>query len=403
VEVDLALEQTPTPEHYADWTFDELPATLPTLAILAEEQGPHVPAAEGEEGPVPGLVTSGAGFADSPDAEVIAGGLHSKGADYVAIGRQGHVLMWGFAGTPDEMTDAGRAVFLNALAYVTRFRGEPILTHRVAESRDAVGETLALVDDAEPERRAEMLRYRFGDAPAGLTLGRSARQQWFDAMRPYLWQPDPAGPFAVDVDAQALGVANDDPNLLRRCVEDMEAGRHVTRATALLERYTRLRHADASGWRAWLDGHGDDLFFSDVGGYRFRSRRGDARPHAKGSGPRTSADVVDVRLDAWSRAGDTHGRLALRIEPGWHVYAPNAREPAVTKLRVEPASGASFVEPPTLPPPARGHASGHFTIPLRPEVAGDELTLALSYQACTETYCLPPVSGESVTARVKRY
>ena len=70
-------------------------STMPMWRVQTELQG------DGSGLPW-GLVSSGWSFEDSPDAEVIAGGLNTKGPGSVAIGRHGPFLEWGFALSPSK-------------------------------------------------------------------------------------------------------------------------------------------------------------------------------------------------------------------------------------------------------------------------------------------------------------
>jgi hypothetical protein len=63
-----------------------------------------------------GMVSHGEGFNDSPDAEAISGGVCLKNAEAVALGRQGNYFMWGFAASPDYMSDEAKDVFVNAVS-----------------------------------------------------------------------------------------------------------------------------------------------------------------------------------------------------------------------------------------------------------------------------------------------
>ena len=68
-----------------------------------------------------GMVSRPGGFEDSPEAEIISGGVSGKTWDAVAIGRHGNFLHWGFAASPDDMTEEARDVFANAcLLYTSR-------------------------------------------------------------------------------------------------------------------------------------------------------------------------------------------------------------------------------------------------------------------------------------------
>src|SRR5262249_2684640 len=80
--------------------------------------------------------------------------------------------------------------------------------------------------------------------------------------------------FVVDEDVKQLGASNRKVDLLDRCVALLEAGKQPEVARRVLERYTTEKFADAREWRAWLDKNRDRLFFSDVGGFKFRINPG---------------------------------------------------------------------------------------------------------------------------------
>src|SRR5262245_61964001 len=82
-----------------------------------------------------GMVADGHGFEDSPDCERISGGVNSKGARAVAIGRQANMLMWGFYGAPDRMTEPAKRAFLNAIVYMRQFDGQVPLVEKKGEGR----------------------------------------------------------------------------------------------------------------------------------------------------------------------------------------------------------------------------------------------------------------------------
>lgn len=72
----------------------------------------------------PGLVSSRENFIGTKNAEVISGGCNGKGPTSVAIGRHGNFMLWGFSGSPDEMTESARHAFVNSLCYMTAFDGQ---------------------------------------------------------------------------------------------------------------------------------------------------------------------------------------------------------------------------------------------------------------------------------------
>ena len=411
--VEMKIESTPTPTGYFHFAFvKECPKTLPTVAILQKEGYPPPFEELGKtppkpDDPEPGIVTSDVGFLDSPDAESIAGGIHMKGQDYVAIGRQGHVLQWGFYGSPDEMTETGRRVFLNAVYYISTFKSAPILALREQEARDNVALTLGFLDDAYKERLDDVLQREFGkDVPAEAKQGREARRAWFLSIRPYLYHEGDmwTGRFVIDPDAKALGIANYDVKLLEHCVADLERGSEVEQASRLLARYTEETFSKPAEWRRWLDKNGKQLFFSDTGGYKFRvaSAVGQTRV-ARAPRPDDAARAVGLEIWAYRHEGKISGELKVRIAPEFHIYAPNSSQAAKTvfALRLPKDSPITFDVIPVIPHPASGNISGHFTLPLKLKGPGKQFTVLVDYQACTEQFCLQPVIGKEVSCELR--
>src|SRR5262245_11061729 len=83
-----------------------------------------------------GMVSDPYGFEDSPDCEWISSGINSKGPRSMALGRQGNLFLWGFYGDPSRMTPSAKLVFLNAIVYMKRFEGAPILVREPTLARD---------------------------------------------------------------------------------------------------------------------------------------------------------------------------------------------------------------------------------------------------------------------------
>ncbi len=76
------------------------------------------------------MVADSYGFTDSPDAEIIAGGLNMKSPDSVAIGRHGNFLLWGFYASPSDLTPEARKCFVNAICYIKQFDGQKPIVHK---------------------------------------------------------------------------------------------------------------------------------------------------------------------------------------------------------------------------------------------------------------------------------
>jgi hypothetical protein len=413
--VDLKIDTTPTPPGYFEWAFlKPCPKTLPTVAILKEEGYPPSPEELRKNPPKPddlkemGIVTGDTGFSDSPDTEWIAGGIHMKGVDYFSIGRQGHFLQWGFHGSPDEMTEAGRNIFLNAVYYISTFKNAGVVALRDQEPRDDLALTLGFLDTAYKDRTDQVLKREFGDdVPPQAKESRDARRAWYLSIRPYLYhEGDPwTGRFVIDQDAKALGIPNYDVKLLERCVSDLEHGTEVARADRLLARYTEEDFTTPAKWRSWLNANEKRLFFSDTFGYKFRldSPIGAATP-ASAPRPGDAARAVTFSLMAYGDKGVVRGSLTVKIAPEFHIYAPHTPQPGMTgfAIRLPKGSPFTFAKEPALPNPRTGEITGFFTLPIELKGAGDRVAVLVDYQACTEQFCLPPVTDKEVAFDMRR-
>ena len=76
-------------------------------------------------------------------------------------------------------------------------------------------------------------------------------------------------PFLVDEDARSLGTSNRQVASLDKWVSMLEQGNDRALALRLLNRYTQEEFDTPDKWRAWLEKNRKQLFFSDVGGYKF--------------------------------------------------------------------------------------------------------------------------------------
>ena len=105
---------------------------------------------------VGGVVAWGAGFTDSPDAEIVALGFNvGKSYGDVGIGRQGNFLQWGYSAPPSQMTDAGRKLFLNCVHYVHEFDGKAPLLRRQAMARTYIPVLAGIINRIKPDQQKE--------------------------------------------------------------------------------------------------------------------------------------------------------------------------------------------------------------------------------------------------------
>ena len=105
-----------------------------------------------------GMVSRPWGFEDSPDAEYISSGVCAKTLDAVAIGRHGNFLHWGFSASPRYMTDEAKAVFANAVVYISQFAGQAPIARKYNDriaTREYLKELKYLATRAAWQERVE--------------------------------------------------------------------------------------------------------------------------------------------------------------------------------------------------------------------------------------------------------
>jgi hypothetical protein len=218
-----------------------------------------------------GLVSNWYGFLDSPDCEFIASGINSKGPHSVAIGRQGNFLLWGFCAPPAEMTESARKAFLNATTYIKKFDGAPILVRDPVQAREwALVHAKYLADPKAKEWAVKAF------APKLLEAAKNDPEELqnllmagFDRIRGDKG-PDGGFVFSLDEDVEALGLANNDPQLIDACLNLIGHREQVERSHRLMVRYLGVDLGpDYSHWVSWWARHKDRMFFSDTAGYRF--------------------------------------------------------------------------------------------------------------------------------------
>jgi hypothetical protein len=260
--VEIKYEDMATPGGYRSWPGGEALGKTMKVWRVQTKKFPEID---------PGLVSDPYGFADSPDAEVISGGLNSKGPSAVALGRHGNFFLWGFAAQPSDMTPELRKCFVNAVHYIRKFDGQKPLVRKSSSGREWALVYAGYVKRISDEKFLdglfpEELRQRFGKDPEKYAA-------YYRENLEYLHRP--GGRFVVDEDVKRLGLSNRKVELLDRCVSLLEKGEQPELALRVLRRYTAEAFAEAGQWRAWLDKNRGRLFFTDVGGYKFMPRPGE--------------------------------------------------------------------------------------------------------------------------------
>ena len=241
----------------------------------------------------------------------------AKTLDAVAIGRHGNFLHWGFSASPRYMTDEAKAVFANAVVYISQFAGQAPIARkyndriatreylkelkylatraawqeRVESDKEWVKQMLKEKEEAqakqargeelsEDEKRRldyvpqpsmtyeDMLKryqdsafYMFGTDEQAYLDYYDTNKDWFYGEGFYN--------LTVDEDAKAWGIPNNDIRLLDKAISEWEKGGEVERAKRVLERYTLCRFATPQEWRAWYNANKDKFFFTESGGWLF--------------------------------------------------------------------------------------------------------------------------------------
>ena len=311
--VNPTIKNRPTPTPILkSWDGADMPAQIQMWEVNTE--GYH----DGNGYRI-GMVARGWGFEDSPDAEVISSGECDKQKTAVAIGRHGNFFLWGFAGSPDYMTEEAKQVFANAIVYTHKHANDKIIAKkynsRIAtkvyieellyystkksyqgivafytginketakrnkqlEEKQAKGEDLSEDEKMSltmkpiviPSREAYLKKQIGRNSWSKVTgLDTIKVRAYLEDNRDYFYsQPDGFYDLRVDEDCKSLGIANTDIKLIDAAISLLEENKDVDKAKRLLWRYTIEDFATAKEWRIWFNKYKSEMFFTQAGGY----------------------------------------------------------------------------------------------------------------------------------------
>jgi hypothetical protein len=258
--IDRTTIRRPTPEAF------QKSVTSPTVDVLplARNVGAEI---------VPGWCTYSEAL-DSPETEVLCGGINHKTPTAGAIWRQGNLLHFGFDLSPEDMNATGQALLVNAVAYIARFTEDRPITRAPDRALLRVGADRVV---ARPAPDKNYVEWYF--SPSVRAQGKAddwpAFQAWYKRHRDYL-RADRAqqGALVLDEEAQALGVPPARPEFFPAAIAALgEGGPKADRAAALLRRYAPdgPRATTAEAWRSWWEENRPYAFFSESGWYRWYS------------------------------------------------------------------------------------------------------------------------------------
>lgn len=426
------------------------PGVLPMWRVQTEgyRQGGH-------ERYRQGLVAFGDGFADSPDAERMAGGVSDKGRNAVSIARHGNFLMWGFAASPEYMTEPAQRTLVNAICYISGFKGQMPVARKFMNgwvTRDKMRAKLDLFREdtyaayekntreyneklTAMKQEVESLKEAGENIPADLLAqawpsprpvldreallkscleydAKGARCESMEDYRKYLaenmdyfYGGKGDFSFSVDEDLKRLGIAMGNAGVLDRAIgllEGTDAGERA-RGMRLLQRYTLKDFATPAEWKRWLESVRDKLFFSESCGYKFLENGAQASVASR-AGVDQSGVMQDSPVEVTAMAHENEIVVSCSIKPGFHIYAASGDAGAYTLTRVD------FTYPQGIRPKGAlispegkvydadpkvriYEGTVEFRQPLTVEKGG-KVACSVTYQACDATICLPPVTEE---------
>ena len=214
-----------------------------------------------------GVVSRSWGFNDSPDAEALTPGYNQgKECGAVGVGRHGNFLQWGFSAPPSKMTEAGRNFFLNCICYIHKFDGKgPLIRRQGSDRIDPIRLAMIMTRISDPEfgprSFGKELYEQYKDDPDGLA-------KYFRDDFEFIYREDT---YRIDDELKAIGVAsNRSLSALEKLVALAQDESRGATAQRLLERYTTESFQSPGQWHTWFRNNRDRLYFSDVGGYKWR-------------------------------------------------------------------------------------------------------------------------------------
>lgn len=345
-----------------------------------------------------GMVCRPWGFDDSPETEVISGGVSLKSPDAIAIGRHGNFFHWGFAASPDFMTDEARIVFANVVAYTATLRNEKVISRKYDDRKTTRYEMFFVYARAHEDSAilAANLSYLYKDekSKAGLS---------------------------VDADAKYLGIANNNHAILDKAISMLEKGENndfTYLAQRILDRYTLATFKTPVQWREWYEKYKNMMFFSESGGFYFLINSKEKGVYGNDYSlmqiERAGRDMVVeatnninpvnvstklVRLEN----GELAAIARVKIEKGFHIYARvSEKEPYInTEVAFESTEGFVKCSEINIPVSIKYGENGTFIyegdLLFYQKFVGtgkEEFKLKFSYQCCDDQICFPPVEKE---------
>ena len=277
-----------------------------------------------------GEVLNGDGFNDSPDCEFISGGESDKDIDAMAIGRNGNMLHWGFSASPKFMTQEAKKVFINAIYYIKNFKGQIPYVDFLASAKTDLEFKLY-----RGYFKKELME-KFGN-------DKEKCKKYYLENWDYTYAKG-MSKFFVDEDAKEMGIALNDKKILDACIQLLHKEESFQKGIRLLKKYTHKSFETKLEWENWYSKNKNQLFYSEVGGYKFYSNAETGNKSKLNQIKNTKTitnkedDKVQIKLSCRHLEKNIYeAKVEFKIKENWHIYSfvPENAAYQQTKIQFE--------------------------------------------------------------------
>jgi hypothetical protein len=213
---------------------------------------------------------------DSPEVEIISGGLSERSPDGAALWRQGLLLHFAFDLAPAEMNETGQALLLNSIAYIARFTEDRPIARNPSGWVEINGAPrnkrwIADLFASRIPQEGDLDSFFSPDTKAAVKeMNRLSYPKWYKENLPFL-TCEKDGKLMADANAKALGLLFDKPDFVPRAIAGLGDSATAAKARELLKRYAPEGPpaGSAAEWTNWWETNRPYLFYTEGGGYRW--------------------------------------------------------------------------------------------------------------------------------------
>ena len=344
-----------------------------------------------------GEVLNGDGFDDSPDCEFISGGESDKDIDAMAIGRNGNMFHWGFSASPKFMTEEAKKVFINSIYYINNFKGEIPFVDFLSSSKADLEFKLY-----RGFYKKELLKKFDNDKE-------KCKQYYLDNWD-YAYATG-MSKFFVDKDAKAMGIALNDKKILEACIQMLNKKESFEKGIRLLKKYTNQFFETKTEWEKWYSTNKDQLFFSEVGGYKFYSKnQKNSKPQLNKLQAKSIVNKEDnkVKIELSCKHLQKNiyeAKVEFKIKEDWHIYSFVPENAAYQQTKVDFIFPENFkaigqlAQPEGKPYESNPDVKIYYgkiqfsqKFKIKSKLKGEIINCKIDYQACDISSCDLPKS-----------